>query len=95
MFTPTNPPAELMKLCQPEAVRALNEHNGRIGHVYANFNDGCRDQDIELPLGEQRHGGIFLLARHPPMQQPQLKLGEDARLQPLILLHGCFRLHLV
>ena len=46
--------AQLMELGKPETVRAFNEHHGCVGNVDAHFDNGCRNQHVDLAITYDR-----------------------------------------
>ena len=57
-----------MQLRQPEALRVLDQHDRRVGHVNADFDHGRRDQDIDARFVHQpveqrgiERGGVLAL----------------------------------
>ena len=48
-----------MELREAQSFGVIDNHQARIGHVHANLDDGCRYQQLELPLFELSHGARF------------------------------------
>ena len=48
MLAAPYPTPKLVKLRQPEAFRSVYEHDGRVRHVYANFDYGRSYQHVYL-----------------------------------------------
>lgn len=93
VWTPTDSSAELVKLRETEAFGSFDEHDGGIGNVDPDFDDGCRDEDIELPGFERLHDRILFLGFLPAMEEADAEIGEDFVLEPCVLGGGgsdCF-----
>ena len=58
LLPPPNATAQLMQRRQAKAFRLFNQHDGRFGHIHADFNDRGRHQDIGPPGGEIAQGGF-------------------------------------
>ena len=67
----SRPAPELMELREPEAVGVLDDHHGRVRHVDADFDDGRRDERVEIAPPELVHHGLLLLRRELPVQQTE------------------------
>ena len=52
LTSPANAAAQLMQLGQTEALGVLDQHDGRICNIHADFNHRRRDQNVDLPGGE-------------------------------------------
>src|SRR5256885_3401557 len=59
--TSSDPTPELMQLRQPEAIGAFDHHGRRVGDVHADFDDGGRDQDVDLAGDEALHDLVLFL----------------------------------
>jgi len=64
MASPANPPPQLMKLGQAEALGIFNHHYCGIGHVDADFHYSCRNQHLDFPGSKTLHNLIFLFSLH-------------------------------
>ena len=78
--------AQLMQLGEAEALGVLDHHDVGVGHVDPDLDHGRRDEDLEPPFGEIRHGGILGLVRHPAMQQADVLRAEHLRKVRMALL---------
>ena len=76
---PADPAAQLVQLRQPEALGVLDEHDGGVGDVDADFDDRRRDQNLDLARPEPAHDLVALLGLEPPMHQPHAELGPACR----------------
>ena len=59
-----------MELGQAEPFRAFDDHQGRIGHIDPDLDDGGGDEDGQIAAGERRHDGVFFGALHATVDQP-------------------------
>ena len=59
--------AQLVQLCEPEAVRLLDDHDRRVRDVDADLDHGRRDEDVELAGLEARHQLAPLGRFQPPV----------------------------
>ena len=69
-------------------VGALDQHDGGVGHIHADLDDGGGDQDIILAVAEGQHDGVLLFGLHAPVQETQFQLAEDLLLQAGMFLRG-------
>ena len=58
-----------MELSQSEALGAIDEHDGRIGYVDADFDDTRRHQEVDISLLKGLHDGFLFFAGHAAMDQ--------------------------
>ena len=80
-----DPAAQLVQLRDAEAVGVQDRHDGGVGDVDADLDDGGRDQDVEPPGGEVGHRAVLVLGREPavqrgdaqPVQRPSASIGSD------------------
>ena len=80
MVRAADPPAQLMQLCEPHVVGAI-DHNGVGGrHVDAAFDDRRAQQQIEAPMIEVDHQVLEIPLAHLAVTDAHLGLGEQ-RLQ--------------
>ena len=80
---PAHPAPELMELAQTEPVRVLDHHQGSVGHIHANFDDGSGHQHIRLALGKAGHNLLLLHPLHLAVEQGHPQVREDGLLQGL------------
>ena len=71
-------PAKLVKLRQPEAVRAVDHDDAGVGNVHADFGDRGRHQHVELVVAELLHDRVFFAGLHAPVQQADFVAEKDA-----------------
>ena len=62
-------PAQLVKLCQTEALGLFDDDQRCVGYVDADFDDRRRDEYRQLAPRERRHHSVFLGRLHPAMNQ--------------------------
>ena len=65
----------------------LDHHNRGIGHINAHFDNCGGHQYPRLPALKTLHGGVFVLRRHLPVDQPHLILAQHSA-QPLKAILG-------
>src|SRR5690606_35643277 len=85
---PPHPTAQLMQLREPEAFRMLDDHHGRVRHIDSDFDNGRRDQDVDLPRGERPHDAVLLFGWELTVEQGDAQTGEYLRPEIIILLRG-------
>ena len=73
---PPYPPTDLVKLCEAEIIRAVN--NQRVGrrNVEAAFDDSGRQQNVELAVVELVHHIVERAGGHLAMRGGEFKLGQ-------------------
>src|SRR5205085_5946797 len=69
-------PTELVKLREPEALGALDDHQGRIGNVDPDLDHRRRNQHRELARRKARHHRILVRPLHAPVDQTDLVVAE-------------------
>jgi len=77
-----------VELGQAEVVGALDQHDGGIGHIHTDLDNGGGYQNIILAVTEGGHDGILLVGFHASVQETQLQLPEDLLLQAGMFLGG-------
>ena len=70
------PPANLVKLCEAEVIRAVNDQRVGRRNVEAGFHDGCRQQNVELTVVELVHHIIERAGGHLAMRRGEFELGQ-------------------
>ena len=65
----TNPPPQLMQLGQAQALRVFNDHQARIWHIDADFDDGGCDEKIQLMIFKGSHDVCFFSGLHASVNQ--------------------------
>ena len=53
MLTTADAPAQLVQLGDPEPVGVDDDHDGGVGHVDPDLDDGGRDEDVDLAARER------------------------------------------
>ena len=66
-----------MQLGQAEPVCIFNHHQRRFRHINAHFYDGGGHQQLKGTGGKVSHHVGFFGSRHPPVQEPDGKLGKN------------------
>ena len=77
---------KLMQLRKAEAIGSVDEHDGGIGYIDADFDDGCGDEELLLSPMKGLHDRLFLAVLHPPMDKAHGKHGKYAVTQ--LFIHG-------
>ena len=67
MVRAPDPPAQLVKLGQAEAVRIVDDDRIDVGNVDAVLDDRRRHQDVDLAVDEARHHGLQFSFAHLPV----------------------------
>jgi len=83
-------PAKLVQLREAKAVGILDDHDGGVGNVDANLDDGRSDQNIEFVVAESAHGLVLLCRLQRAVNQAQAQVGEDLAAQPFVFDGGGF-----
>ena len=65
-----------MQLGDPEPIRILDHHHGRVRDVDTNFDDSGGDKNLEFPATEGRHRGFLLLGRQLAVEQTDCEAGQ-------------------
>ena len=63
---PPHPPAQLVELRDAEAIRLLDDHDGRVRHVDAQLDDGGRDQHVQRAVRERAQRLLLRRRRSAP-----------------------------
>ena len=58
-----------MELSQAEALGTVDEHDGRVGNVDADFDDARRHQEVNVPLLKGLHDGFLFFSGHAAMNE--------------------------
>ena len=74
-----------MQLRQTELFGVLDQHQGRVRHVHADFNDRSGDQDLDPIFAKCVHHSLLFPGLQTPVQQSDLK-GREIILQLLSFL---------
>ncbi len=70
----------------------FHHHDGSIGDIDPNLDDGCSNQDLDLSFLKLHHDGLFLIALHPAMKKANPKLWKDFLLKVLSHSGGILKL---
>ena len=68
--------AQLMELCQPEALGVFNHHDSGVGHVHADLDDRGGNQNIQLACLKQTHDLVFQPRLQAAVQQADAQVGK-------------------
>ena len=68
--------AQLVQLRKPEALGIHDDHDGRVGHVHADLDDGGRDEAVIFVIFERCHDGALFPVLHSAVQQPEADVGK-------------------
>ena len=74
-----------MQLCQPEALRVLNDHHGRLRHIDTHLDHRGGDEDGGAAGGEVGHCGVLVAPLHLAMDQSDC-VAEPGRQRGVALL---------
>jgi len=78
IFSPPDASAELVKLRQSKALGVVDENDGGVGDVDADFDDGGGDQHIRFAIPEAGHDGLLFFGGHLAMKRREAQPGERA-----------------
>jgi len=56
----------------------VDDHDGSVGDVHADLDDGGGDEDVDLAAGELAHGGLFFGRRKAAVKEAEAETGESA-----------------
>ncbi len=73
----TNAAAELVELGEAEAFGAFDEHNGGVGDVDADFDDGGGNEEVGFVSGEVVHDLFFFVFGKAAVEEGDLEVWED------------------
>ena len=68
--------AQLVQLREAHALGVLDDHERRVRHVDADFDDGGRDQQPDLAVLERAHAALLLLRRHAAVHEADAHLRQ-------------------
>jgi len=74
----TDAPAELVKLGEAEAVGVVDDHDGGVGDVDADLDDGGGDEDVDVAAMETGHGDLFVVRGEAAVEDAEAEAGEGA-----------------
>lgn len=70
--------AELVELCQAETLCAFYHHDARVGDVYADFDDGGRDENVNASFTEALHNVFFFFRLHLAVEHFYCEIGKNS-----------------
>lgn len=82
-----------MELGQSEPLGPVDEHDRRIGHVDADFDDAGSHQKLYITAGKGFHDGFFLFPGHLSVDEAAAKPGKYRRPQLVIQGRGRLEVH--
>ena len=80
--------AELVELGETEAVGGFDHHNGCVGDVYADFDDGGGNEDVEVAVVEGGHDGVLLSGGQTSVEEADAEVGKDELVKSFVFLGG-------
>src|SRR5271166_296636 len=86
--SPAYAAAQLVQLSQAETLRLFDDHDGCVGYVHADFDDGGGDEYGEFAALELIHDCLFGVGRQLSMQQANRQARVDDLRQMLVHLFG-------
>src|SRR5216684_4319304 len=72
-------PAKLVELGESEALGVLDDHDGGVGDVDADFDDGGGDEDLRFVFAEALHDFFFFVAPEAAVQEAELERRKTSR----------------
>ena len=76
--------AKLMDLGEAEALGVFDDHDGGVGDVDADLDDGGCDQDVDLAALEAGHGDFLLVGAEAAVEQAEAQAAERAGAQLVV-----------
>src|SRR5262245_19090135 len=73
------PAAKLVQLSQTESLGMRDQHHGSVRHGDADFDDGCRHENMRLPSGKGLHYSVFFIAFKAAVQKRHTLSRENRR----------------
>src|SRR6266478_2574389 len=86
--------AKLVELGEAEALGVLDDHDGGVGDVDADFDYGGGDEDLRFVFAEALHDFFFFVAGEAAVQETELELGKNFAREAVVFFHGGFQLEL-
>ena len=77
-----------MQLRQAEALRVLDHHHRRVGHIDAHLDDRGGYQHVDFAALKAAHDDFLLVGLQPPVQQAHAQAGQRPRAQLFVHLDG-------
>ena len=79
-----------MELGEAEAFGVLDDHDGGVGDVDADFDHRGRDEDLRFVFAETFHDGVFFFAGKAAVEKAEFQFGEDFLGEALVFVDGGF-----
>ena len=70
--------AELVELGEAEALGVVDDHDGGVGDVDADLDDGGGDEHVDVAALEAGHGDLFFVGGEAAVEQAEAQAGEGA-----------------
>src|SRR5258708_6502622 len=86
--------AKLVELGEAETLGVLDDHDGGVRDVDADFDDGGGDEDLRFVLAEALHDFFFFVAGEAAVEKAELELGKNFAREALVFVDGGFELEL-
>src|SRR5216684_5428678 len=86
--------AKLMELGEAEALGMLDEHDGGVGDVDADFDNGGGDENLRFVFAEALHDFFFFVAGEAAVQEAEFELGKNFAREAFVFVDGGFQLEL-
>ena len=83
--------AQLVQLGEAETFGVLDDHDGGVGNVDADFDDGGGDEDLRFVVPEGLHDSVLFFAGEAAVEQAELELGKDFFGKAFVFFHGGFQ----
>jgi hypothetical protein len=80
--------AELVHLREAEALGVVDDHDGGVGDVDADFDDGGGDEDVDLAALEAGHGDLFVVGAEAAVEEAEAQACERAGAEFVVHLGG-------
>jgi hypothetical protein len=87
-------PAKLVELGEAEALGVLDDHDGGVWDIDADFDDGSGNEDLCFVFAEALHDFFFFVAGEAAVQEAELELGKNFAREAFVFFHGGFQLEL-
>ena len=69
---------QLVQLADAEPVGVHHDHDGGVGYVDTDLDDGGAHQHVDLTGAERRHHGVLLVGGQPAVHESETQAGQRA-----------------
>ncbi len=90
-LTATDSAAKLVKLGEAEAVGVLDDHDGGIRDIDADFDDGGSDENLDFVAAELLHDGVFFFGFEAAVEKADFGFREKFGGEAIVLGHRGFQ----